>query len=287
MDTRKPLKNYLRYNSPILLIGGIIIGLLIIFKVRNINDGITSDTSIVSTWTATIEATGYVYDQGTHQLKSVKDGTTLYQFPSTIEYDGEEQEATVHIIGQDGTKLIIWHTTYDNSPGPRWEMEIRLSDVLEYINIANPSAGPQPYVVTEDKKAEAQNNLDIYDEWNNVTSPNRSNMPARILSYNEGYGDKTLMLDKLVHNPDFLPGLTEFFMNNGEEIESFVVNSGTKVYSCGEGGDNDWTTADVEIPLETLIDLIRTRDPLNELPVDRYFDIEENVIKNIYEQCLP
>jgi len=112
-----------------------------------------------------VEATDYKYDRATGNLISVKDGRVIYSFEKERRAIQEDQTWTdddlaVYLFGLQGSKLIIWQIGTENSPGPGWDYEIWQTDKLKYIDLNNPSEGPQPYTVPEWKKQEAKEQLD-------------------------------------------------------------------------------------------------------------------------------
>jgi len=112
-----------------------------------------------------LETSDYTYDFNSGNLTSQKDGGILYTFSNAGKENKFIGRPAVHILGvEDGSKLILWETGSDNSPGPGWIYEIWLGDELEYIDLNNPSEGPRPYVVPEWKKQEAQEQLDAFEQ---------------------------------------------------------------------------------------------------------------------------
>lgn len=123
------------------------------------------------------------------------------------------------------------------------------------------------------------------DELSNV-SEKWTNTPAEIKSIFLKNKITFLSIDILSHNPKFLPGITEFFINQSEKIREVSVNDNTKSYSCGVGPDGEQNTADVSMDTKTFLETIQ-KNLLNNGYTTFYFDINNDVVQSIYEQCLP
>ncbi len=115
---------------------------------------------------------------------------------------------------------------------------------------------------------------------------NRTNTPAFFVKFGQDVGNVLVWLDMLEPNPDFQPGVTPFFLNAQEEELLVVINDDTKAYECGAGPDGSGTTADVAIDVSTYLANVKEMQA-QENNVASYFDIEDGMVKNIYQQCLP
>ena len=104
----------------------------------------------------------YEYDINTGNLKSIKDNKVIYTFSDAGKPDKFVGRPAVYIFGLDGSKLILWQTGFDNSPGSGWDYEIWLTNELEYFDLNNLSQGLKYYVVPESKKQEARKLLEQY-----------------------------------------------------------------------------------------------------------------------------
>ncbi len=113
---------------------------------------------------AIVEATDYEYERTTGELKSTKDNNVVYTF-ETEAGPSSAGSPLVLIYGLQGSRLIIFQTESDFSPGPGYKYEKWLTDRLEYIDLNDPSKGPQPYIVPEWKKQEAQKQLDDFNQF--------------------------------------------------------------------------------------------------------------------------
>jgi|SRR3989338_782715 len=117
----------------------------------------------------------------------------------------------------------------------------------------------------------------------------------------EGVNQWNLAVDILEHNPDFLPGVTDFFINKNPSIANLTVTTGTKTYLCGAGPDGNETTPDV---LEnTGVYMIYVQNVINSNKslvqqgiggvenitdwATLYFDIDGVNVTSMYQQCLP
>lgn len=99
-------------------------------------------------------ASDYNYDINTGDLISTKDNQIIYNFTAGKNTDKFTGRPAVYIFSfLDGSKLILWQTSDDNSPlGPNWENNLWLGDELKYLDLNNPSQGLKPYIVPEAKK---------------------------------------------------------------------------------------------------------------------------------------
>lgn len=113
------------------------------------------------------------------------------------------------------------------------------------------------------------------------------NTPAEVKKVSIKDNTTYLSLDILEQNPDFQPGITDFFVNPDSKVVEVSISDDTKSYICGAGADDDFNTADVSISTQTTIENMQQRISNNNGKLSYYFDIEDNMIKNIYQQCLP
>lgn len=112
------------------------------------------------------------------------------------------------------------------------------------------------------------------------------NTPAEIKSMSTENKITFLSIDILSHNPGFLPGVTEFFINQSTKLREVSVDDNTKSYLCGAGPDDNENTADVSTDTQSLLAVIKDK-LLNKGYTTYYFDINGGVVQSIYEQCLP
>lgn len=120
------------------------------------------------------------------------------------------------------------------------------------------------------------------EESNNLSIEVRKYTPAEIKKIYKKDDNTYFSIDILTHNPDFIPGANNFFLNKSEKLRDVYINFNTKFYICKD------LEANVLINTETILGSINnewlnknTPNPLY------YFDIEWDMVKNIYEQCLP
>lgn len=84
------------------------------------------------------------------------DSTTIdFIYHETVKKDPKEQvQNVIYGAGMDGSKLVLWETFIDNSPGPcfnNWQ-----ADNLTYIDIKDAKPVRKPYTISEEKKKEAE-----------------------------------------------------------------------------------------------------------------------------------
>lgn len=113
-----------------------------------------------------------------------------------------------------------------------------------------------------------------------------TNQPGDIKSIaTNGTNSWVLAVDLLSRNPNWIPGVDSsgpFFLNQNTQIRNLNLTNSTKVYNCGEGPDNNPTTADVIISNSDFVKDIQSSEYKK-----RYFDINRTNIVSIYQQCLP
>ena len=111
----------------------------------------------------------------------------------------------------------------------------------------------------------------------------RSYAPAEIKTIVQESWTTILTLDMLTMNPNFQPGVNDFFINQNPKLRDIAISNETKAFNCGN--DNK---PDVSVSLETIIAYIQQRltDTTN-WPITYYFDIADGKINTIYQQCLP
>jgi hypothetical protein len=112
------------------------------------------------------------------------------------------------------------------------------------------------------------------------------NTPAEIKNVFIKDGVTYLTVDILSRNLDFIPGVSDFFINKNEQLREVAISAETKTYICGAGLDGNDTTADNQTDTKGVITFIKNLISLNQKAI-YYFDIENGVVQNIYQQCLP
>lgn len=91
-----------------------------------------------------------------------------------------------------------------------------------------------------------------------------------------------LVIDLLSRNPDFLPGISPFFINQNLKIRNLIVTKDTKAFICGAGLDKNVTTSDIAQNLSIFMSDIKKQEYKTV-----YFDIQGSNITAMYQQCLP
>lgn len=123
------------------------------------------------------------------------------------------------------------------------------------------------------------------------------NQPGEVkLITSIGVNQWVLAVDLLTHNPNFIPGVSGFFINQNPKIRNLNVTNTTNTYLCGAGPDGNETTADVPQNTSSFMQGVQSRiNEFNQLNIQQqlatyvayYFDIERTDITAIYQQCLP
>lgn len=129
--------------------------------------------------------------------------------------------------------------------------------------------------------------LEIVSPEEEPNDEKRAYAPAEIINVFQKDSITYLTLDMLTINKDFKPGVTDFFINQNPKLRDFAINNVTKAYNCGKGTDGNETTPDVSTPVETVIAHIQQILTSNNWRLTYYFDLQDNKINTIYEQCLP
>lgn len=113
------------------------------------------------------------------------------------------------------------------------------------------------------------------------------NIPSRIMYIVKENGIIYFDLELLEYNPNFLPGISDFFIENKSQDIKAYIDKNTKSYNCSGVPDGTKRSADILVDLDYTINNIENW-LLNEgdYPI-YYFDIDDDYIENIYEQCLP
>lgn len=143
----------------------------------------------------------------------------------------------------------------------------------------------------------SQEQSDNLDTNVSATTPNKNeeldnvsetlvNTPAEIKSIFVKNKITYLSIDILSRNPEFLPGVTEFFVNESTRLTEVHINNNTKAYLCGAGPDGNDTTADVLADTNDFLATIQKKLSNKEYST-YYFDINSNIVQSIYGQCLP
>ena len=142
----------------------------------------------------------------------------------------------------------------------------------------------QGQAVIEDKKETKKVDSTLSSEESSTESFNHQ--PGDIKSVKVGGVNNWIFaVDILSRNPNWLPGVDSsgpFFLNQNTKIRNLNITSNTKTYNCGEGPDNNSTSADVFVSTSDFIKKIQSDEYKT-----RYFDISGTNITAIYEQCLP
>ena len=84
----------------------------------------------------------------------------------------------------------------------------------------------------------------------------------------------------LISNINFSPGTTDFFINQSTKLRKVKISYAANVYKCKE------TKAQVIYPLGSFISDIESAIKNNGYTT-WYMDIENGIVTNFYEQCLP
>ena len=161
---------------------------------------------------------------------------------------------------------------------------------LTQKSVVNNSTSTQPVSSSQEQAdnldAQASSTtLNKNEELDNV-SEKWINTPAEIKSISVKNKITYLSIDILSHNPKFLPGVTEFFINQSTKLREVSINDDTKSYLCGAGPDGNDNTADVLVDTNNLLAAIQKKLSNKEYST-YYFDINSNIVQSIYEQCLP
>ena len=107
--------------------------------------------------------------------------------------------------------------------------------------------------------------------------------PGEIKSITVSGNDQWLLtVDLLSHNPDFLPGISSYFINQNPKIRNLTVIKDTKSFICGAGPDKNDTTPDIAQNTSVFLSNIEKREYKTV-----YFDIQGSNISAMYQQCLP
>jgi hypothetical protein len=83
----------------------------------------------------------YAYNLKTGELQKVY----AQQFSGNNNYFN-----SFRLIGEEGSRLILWDTEMENSPGPCYDVWTADKTQLEAVDLANVSAGAQPYTIPAD-----------------------------------------------------------------------------------------------------------------------------------------
>jgi len=111
-------------------------------------------------------------------------------------------------------------------------------------------------------------------ETDNIPGGILKKVPAEIKKKYNKNGQIYLSIDILSWNPDFVPGLARFFINQSTKLKEVYLENTTKAYGCKE------TIADMPYPLDEFTNNANEGDTY-------YFDIQNDAITSIYGQCLP
>lgn len=115
----------------------------------------------------------------------------------------------------------------------------------------------------------------------------RSSAPAEIKQITEKNWTTMLTLDMLTMNPDFQPGITDFFINQNPKLREFAITAATTAFNCGAGSDNNENTPDVSVSIQDMIATMQQQLTGDNVKLTYYFDIANNTITSIHQQCLP
>jgi len=103
------------------------------------------------------------------------------------------------------------------------------------------------------------------------------NQPAAVNEYNS----KEFTLDFLEHNPKFLPGINDFFLNKDKKARVFKLSQDIKYFEC-----NDESSPKIVKDTSSVFETLKKKSQEKQ-KVIYYFDIKNNEIVAIYQQCLP
>lgn len=133
---------------------------------------------------------------------------------------------------------------------------------------------------------------------------NFTDQPAAVQKIVADGKNWTVSLDLLTRNPDFQPGLNDFFLNQNPKVRVFSITPNTKMYKCDLGADDNATTPDVMVaPYDFMKAMVSSHSSMlaeynrsisekfdykyeRQYPT-YYFDTEGSVVAAIREQCLP
>lgn len=124
--------------------------------------------------------------------------------------------------------------------------------------------------------------LEITAPEEEPTDEKRAYTPGEIKQIFEENGSTYLTLDMLTMNKDFQPGVTDFFLNESPTIRDLAIAKNAKAFTCGTEN-----IPDISVTVETIIMNIQNILSGGQSSISYYFDIDDNKINTIYEQCLP
>lgn len=132
------------------------------------------------------------------------------------------------------------------------------------------------------KTVEAQITLEIVWPEEEPENEEREYAPGAITNVSEKDWTTYFTLDMLTANPDFQPGVTDFFLNESPTIRDLAIAKNAKAFTCGTEN-----IPDVSVAIETIIMNVQNTLSSGQSQTTYYFDIDDNKINTIYEQCLP
>lgn len=116
--------------------------------------------------------------------------------------------------------------------------------------------------------------------------PNLKDKPAIVRSIFSENNKTFISLDVLSINDDFIPGTNDYFINESKKLRLFLIDDKTIFLACGEGADGNFSTADVLDDVNATLIKIKNNIAAQDQPI-YYFDVENGIVKVIYESCLP
>lgn len=111
----------------------------------------------------------------------------------------------------------------------------------------------------------------------------QKNIPGEIKHIYKKNGITYLSIDILSPNPDFLPGLTPFFVNQSTKVSEVQIKNTAIISGCLSSSDNT-TSTNEQYSVQDFINTIKQNPDEN---YTYYFYILDNKITSVYNQCLP
>lgn len=171
-------------------------------------------------------------------------------------------------------------------------LAIIVAMVIAWILIAKSRhKNPAPEITTPDttntNTHEGIISLEIVWPEEEPKDEQRKYAPAEIKEISENNGTISLTLDMLSLNPDFQPGITDYFLNKNPKLRTLPIAQNAKAYNCGPWKDGNDNSPDVEVSVTDVITNMQQRLANANGRLTYFFDIDNGKINTIYQQCLP